>query len=143
MNRSVETVPENMGLEHFSTLVSKSKFNSFPVINIAGELSGILSFNDYSEAIFNEDLKGIIVTRDIATKEVVTVTSEDNLYQALERITLRDFSIMPVVSPIDHRKLEGVLTRRDIIGAYDKAVIKESLLHGGSQSERNEQENDQ
>jgi len=132
MNPFVETVPENMKLEDFSNMVSKSKFNSFPVINIAGELAGILSFNDYNEAIFNEDLKGIIVTKDIATKDVVTVTSENNLYQALEAITLRDFSIMPVVSPVNRLKLEGVLTRRDIIGAYDKAVIKESILHGGS-----------
>ena len=138
MNPTVETVPENMALEHFSNMVSKSKFNSFPVINTEGKLSGILSFNDYSEAIFNEDLKGIVVTKDIATRDVVTVTSENNLYQALEAITLRDFSIMPVVSPGDPQKLEGVLTRRDIIGAYDKAVIKESLLHGGAQTETNE-----
>ena len=135
MNPSVETVPENMGLEEFSQMVSKSKFNSFPVINSNGDLSGILSFNDYNEAIFNEDLKGIIVTKDIATKEVVTVTSDNNLYQALEAITLRDFSIMPVVSSENRLKLQGVLTRRDIIGAYDKAVIKESLLHGGAQSD--------
>jgi CIC family chloride channel protein len=117
-----------MGLEQFSDMVSKSKFNSFPVINKAGELSGILSYNDYSKAIFNEDLKDLIITRDIATRDVVTVTTEDNLYQALERITLKDFSIMPVVSPTDRLKLEGILTRRDIIGAYDKAIIKKSLL---------------
>ena len=141
MNPSVETVPENMGLEEFSHMVSKSKFNSFPVINSDGELAGILSYNDYNEAIFNEDLKGIVVTKDIASKEVVTVTSENNLYQALEAITLRDFSIMPVVSPVNRLKLEGVLTRRDIIGAYDKAVIKESLLHGGPQSTGNESAN--
>ena len=130
MNSSVETVPEGMGLEQFSRMVSKSKYNSFPMIDTTGRLAGILSFNDYSDAIFNEDLKDLIIARDIATKKVVTVTTEDNLYQALERITLKDFSIMPVVSPTDHLKLEGVLTRRDIIGAYDKAVIKKSLFNG-------------
>ena len=129
MNSSVETVHESMGLDQFSQMVSKSKYNSFPVISINGRLSGILSFNDYSEAIFNEDLKDLVIARDIATKKVVTVTTEDNLYQALERITNKDFSIMPVVSPEDHLKLEGVLTRRDIIGAYDKAVIKKSLFN--------------
>jgi len=130
MNSSVETVSEGMGLEQFSKMVSKSKYNSFPVINSAGEISGILSFNDYSDAIFNEDLKDLIIARDIATKNVVTVTTEDNLYLALERISLKDFSVMPVVSPDDHLKLEGVLTRRNIIGAYDKAVIKRSLFNG-------------
>jgi len=117
-----------MKLEQFSNMVSKSKFNSFPVINNAGELSGILSYNDYSKTIFNEDLKGLIIAKDLATKDVVTVTTEDNLYDALERISLKDFSIMPVVSPTDKLKLEGILTRRDIIGAYDKAIIKKSLL---------------
>jgi len=130
MNSSVETVQENMGLENFSRMVSKSKYNSFPVIDADGRLTGILSFNDYSDAIFNEDLKDLIIARDIATKKVVTVTTENNLFQALERITLKDFSIMPVVSPRDQLKLEGVLTRRDIIGAYDKAVIKKSLFKG-------------
>jgi CIC family chloride channel protein len=130
MNSSVETVQENMGLENFSRMVSKSKYNSFPVTDADGRLTGILSFNDYSDAIFNEDLKDLIIARDIATKKVVTVTTENNLFQALERITQKDFSIMPVVSPEDQLKLEGVLTRRDIIGAYDKAVIKKSLFKG-------------
>ena len=134
MNSSVETVPESMGLDQFSQMVSKSKYNSFPVIDVNGRLSGILSFNDYKDAIFNEDLKDLIIARDIATKTVVTVTTEDNLYQALERITLKDFSIMPVVSLKDHLRLEGVLTRRDIIGAYDKAVIKKSLFSGANKS---------
>ena len=130
MNSSVETVPEDMGLEQFSHMVSKSKYNSFPVIDAEGRLTGILSFNDYSDAIFNEDLKNLVITKDIATKNVVTVTTEDNLFLALERITQKDFSIMPVVSPDNHLELEGVLTRRDIIGAYDKAVIKKSLFNG-------------
>jgi chloride channel protein, CIC family len=128
MNRSVETVPNRMGMGQFSYVVSKSKFNSFPVIDDKGQLSGILSYNDYSKAIFDEDLKDLIIVKDIATKDVVSVTTEDNLYQALEKITLKDFSIMPVVSPLDPLKLEGVLTRRDIVGAYDKAIIKKSLF---------------
>ena len=121
-------------LGHFSRIVSKSKYNSFPVIDADDQLTGILSFNDYSDAIFNDDLKDLIIARDIATKTVVTVTTENNLFQALERITLKDFSIMPVVSPKDHLRLEGVLTRRDIIGAYDKAVIKKSLFKGADKS---------
>jgi len=59
---------------------------------------------------------------------VVTISLDDNLYNALEKITSKDFSILPVVSPDDSSKLLGILTRRDIIGAYNKAVIKKSLL---------------
>ena len=127
MNPSVEAVKEGFSLEDLGAIVAKSKFNSFPVVNDQNKLTGILSFLDYKDALDNEHLKGLVVAKDLASLEVVTVSRKDNLYDALEKISSKDFSILPVVSPDDPTKLEGVLSRRDIIGAYDLAVIKKSL----------------
>ncbi len=127
MNIEVETITEALGLERLSEIISKSKYNSFPVVSDGNKLTGILSFFDYNEAIFDENLKGLVVAKDIATSDVVTISTDDNLYNALEKITFKDFSILPVVSTDDPTKLIGVLTRRDIMGAYNKAVIKKSL----------------
>ena len=70
-----------------------------------------------------------MVAKDLATTEkVITVSTDDNLFSALEKITLKDFAILPVVSSVDKGKLIGVLTRRDIISAYNKAVIKQSVF---------------
>ena len=69
-----------------------------------------------------------MVAKDIATSKVVTVSTDDNLYDAMERITLRDYSILPVVSPYNPPQLLGVLTRRDIISVYNQAVIKKSVF---------------
>ena len=129
MNPDVETVTEGMNLDEISERVTKSRYNSFPMLDHTGKLTGILSFNDYRDAIFNKDLRGLVIARDLATKNLVTVTMENNLYDALELITQKDFSIMPVVSSKDASQLMGVLSRRDIIGAYDKTVIKISLLN--------------
>ena len=127
MNTKVETITEALGLERLAEIISKSKYNSFPVVSDGNKLTGILSFYDYNEAIFDENLKGLVVAKDIATSDVVTISIDDNLYNALEKITFKDFSILPVVSTDDPMKLMGVLTRRDIMGAYNKAVIKKSL----------------
>jgi len=127
MNTEVETITEALSLEKLAETIFKSKYNSFPVISDGNKLTGILSFFDYNEAIFDENLKGLVVAKDIATSDVVTITTDDNLYNALEKITFKDFSILPVVSTDDSTKLMGVLTRRDIMGAYNKAVIKKSL----------------
>ena len=127
MNTEVETVTEALSLEELTEKISKSKYNSFPVVSNGNRLTGILSFFDYSEAIFDEHLKDLIVAKDIATLDVVSISTDDNLYNALEKITFKDFSILPVVSTDDPTKLIGVLTRRDIMGAYNKAVIKKSL----------------
>ena len=128
MNTNVETMPEALPLEKMSEQISKSKFNSFPVLNADNELIGILSFNDYNEAIFDEHLKGLVVARDLATTDLVTVSAEDNLWTALDKISAKDFAVLPVVSSQVSNKLEGVVSRRDIIGAYNKAVLKKSLF---------------
>ena len=127
MNAKVETITEALGVEKLAEIISKSKYNSFPVVTDGNKLTGILSFYDYNEAIFDDNLKGLVVAKDIATSDVVTISTDDNLYNALEKITFKDFSILPVVSTDDPMKLMGVLTRRDIMGAYNKAVIKKSL----------------
>jgi CIC family chloride channel protein len=129
MNPHPETIAENLSLREFSEKISKSKHNSFPIINKDGNLTGILSFLDYHDAVFEENLKDLIVAKDLATLNVVTVSIDDNLYSALEKITSKDFSILPVVDKDDPSVLLGVLTRRDIIGAYNKAVIKKTLFN--------------
>ena len=127
MNPHAQTVYEGMSLPELTARISKSKYNSFPVVNSEDALVGILSFYDYSEALFNEDLANLVVAKDLATTELVTVSTTDNLYDALQKISAKDFSILPVVAPGNAASLQGVLTRRDIIGAYDKAVLKQAL----------------
>jgi CIC family chloride channel protein len=128
MNPEIETIHESLTLGRLAERISKSKYNSFPVVDDEGNLTGILSFLDYHAAVFDENLKDLVVAKELATQKVVTISLDDNLYNALEKITSKDFSILPVVSPDDSSKLLGILTRRDIIGAYNKAVIKKSLL---------------
>ncbi|MFZ7111240.1 MAG: chloride channel protein [Desulfatiglandales bacterium] len=130
MNPNVETIPQNLTLGKFARTIGESKYNSFPVVDEAGRLAGILSFIDYHDVIHNEDLQDLIVAQELATQDVVTVSIDDNLFNALEKITSKDFSILPVVGSDDPYELLGVLTRRDILGAYDKAVIKKSVLQG-------------
>ena len=128
MSPHVETVSEEWSLDRTSDKISKSKYNSFPMLNSENKLVGILSFNDYSDAIFDEDLKFIVVAKDLATSDVVTVSTDDDLYTALGKISRYDFSTLPVVSPNDPQHLVGIVSRRDVIGAYEKAVLKKSLF---------------
>ena len=128
VNPEVETIPENMTLGRLAEKISKSKDNSFPVVNDKGDLTGVLTFVDYHDVVFDENMKDLVVAQEIATTKVVTVSLDDNLYDAMEKITLKDFSILPVVSPNNPSQLIGVLTRRDIFSAYNKAVIKKSIF---------------
>jgi CIC family chloride channel protein len=126
MSRHVETVSDDMPLKDLRNFVSNSKYISFPVLNTQGLLSGILSVSDYREALFSEDLERIVVVKDIATEMVVTVSRGDDLYTAFQRIADRSFETLPVVDEMNSRKVVGILSRRDIISAYNRAVIKKT-----------------
>ena len=128
MNPRAETIYEGAPLQDFSQTIAKSKYNSFPVVDKDKRLVGILSFADYRDAVFNEDLKYLVIAKDLTTADVRTIKTDANLYEALEAITFKDYTILPVVSPDDGNHLLGVVSRRDILGAYDKAIVKKSLF---------------
>jgi CIC family chloride channel protein len=129
MGLTVETVREELTLERLAEQISRSRFNSFPVVDSQGKLTGVISFLDYRDALYDENLQDLVVAKDLATTRVVTVSLDDSLYDALEKITLHDFSILPVVHPEDTEQLAGVLSRRDIMSAYTSAVIRKSVFN--------------
>jgi CIC family chloride channel protein len=67
------------------------------------------------------------VAKDTATSKVITVHPDDSLLTALKKITAKDFSILPAVSTENPDRLLGIVTQRDIIGAYNSALIKKPL----------------
>jgi len=127
MYHTVEIVPETLHLQEFAKGLPESRSNNFVVVNDKEEITGVLTFLDYYDDLFNGKLDSQMVVRDIMTPDVVTVSIEDNLGTALEKITAGDFSILPVVSADNPLKMLGILTRRDILEAYDQAVIKKAI----------------
>ena len=128
MYHTVEIVPENLHLKEFAEGLSKSRSNNFVVVNDKEEIAGVLTFLDYYDNLFNGKIDDQMMVKDIMTSDVVTVSIEDNLGTALEKITAGDFSILPVMSTDDPLKMLGILTRRDILEAYDQAVIKKAII---------------
>ncbi len=127
MYHTVEIIPETCNLKEFAKKLPQSRSNNFVVVNDKEQITGILTFLDYYDNLFNGKLDDRMMVKDIMTPEVVTVSIEDNLGTAMEKITAGDFSILPVVSADDPLKLLGILTRRDILEAYDQAVIKKAI----------------
>ncbi|MCU0594764.1 MAG: chloride channel protein [Desulfobacterota bacterium] len=126
MNPAPETIYEGLPLNGLARHLSESKYHSFPIVDGSGHLTGILSYVDYHEVLHNQELDHLVVVKDIATEKVITAYPDESLYAALEKIAAKDFSILPVVDRENPNRLLGIITRRDIIGAYNSAVIKQS-----------------
>lgn len=130
MNPEVETLREDMSLRRVRELIYIRKFNSFPVVNGKGLLTGILSLSDCQEAFKKNELH--LRVRDVATHHPVTVTRDDTLFEALRKITSGGYAILPVVDPDDPRKLVGVVSRSDILSALNQVISRRGSTVNGS-----------
>jgi len=127
MYHTVEIVSGSLHLKELAEKLPKSRSNNFVVVNEEEEMTGVLTFMDYYDALFNNKIDDHMVVKDIMTSDVVSVSIEDNLATALEKITTDDFSILPVVAQDNPLQMLGILTRRDILEAYDQALIKRAI----------------
>jgi CIC family chloride channel protein len=91
------------------------------VVDAANQLAGVVTTQDISRAAETGSLE-TATTGDICTREVVTVTPDDTVAEALRRMGPRDLGRLPVVAVDDPRCVVGLLRRRDVIGAYDRVL---------------------
>ncbi len=130
MNPTVESIPESMPLRRILGFIPSSRHTTFPVVDKDGRLVGILSLQDFREVAYEEGLEDLIVARELATPQVITVFPDESLRDALSRIGYRNIEHLPVVRRDDPRRVIGMLSRQDIISSYNKALIDRSLRPG-------------
>jgi CIC family chloride channel protein len=58
------------------------------------------------------------------TRDVITITPDDNLEKAFELFKGKNISTIPVVSVYSPRKVIGVLKKSELIRAYSRNVLK-------------------
>ena len=122
MNSTPEPVSIDMKLDQLKNLIYDRGFNSFPVVDTSGRLEGILSLSDWKSAFKKGD--NSLTAGQIATRNVISVTDQDSLLSALAKITAGDFAILPVVERHHPDKLVGVISRTDIMSAFNDAIMK-------------------
>jgi CIC family chloride channel protein len=127
MDSDPAAVPESMTLREFTQFIASHKDTNFPLVNKAGELTGILSVQDFMGVVFEEDLMDLVVIKEIATHNVITAHADEDLDQAMRKIGYRNIEQLPVVDRETHRKLIGIISRRDIVSAYNRALMSRSL----------------
>jgi acetoin utilization protein AcuB len=130
MTRNVVTVSPGDTLKFASHLLMENRIHQLPVVE-NGELVGFVSGTDIRNSTFETStvtqLGKILVKNrtigEIMTRDVVTVSPEDTVEDALLAIHRRRLGALPVV---EGKKLVGIITKRDVLAAYcDTLKIEE------------------
>ena len=127
MARDVETIPEHMTLGQFARFIEKTQHTNFPLVNAQNELTGIISVQDFMGVVFERELMNLVVVKELATADVITAHADEDLDQTMRKIGYRNIEQLPVVDRETHRKLVGIISRRDIVAAYNRALMTRTL----------------
>lgn len=123
----VVTVPESMPLNDLIDTFKNEDVSYLHVVDKSNELTGIISFRDVRGLLGEEGLKYLIIAKDVATTNPVTVQSTDNIQHALKLMSKWGISQLPVVDGQGKKTVLGVLREKDVVAAYDKAIIRREI----------------
>jgi CIC family chloride channel protein len=77
--------------------------------------------------VFEKDLLDLVVVKELATTDVTTVYAWENLDEAMRKIGYRNIEQLPVVAQNNSKKLIGLISRRDMVSAYNRALMARTL----------------
>ena len=120
--KEVETIPAALPLPEILRIVSESSSTTFPVVNDAGELVGILSFAALRALLLDRDHGEVIVAADLCDPNVPRLGPHVGLGEAFRLMEGESLEDIPVIDPANPRRLLGMLSRGDLIAAYNRTV---------------------
>ena len=130
MNHSPVTVNREQTLAELFALFQETRLRGFPVTGQDNKLYGCVSYQDMERTIQDVDrtlerkdipLKDITVW-DVATPQPVTVFPDEPIWAAIRKMAPRDLARMPVVTRQDPEIMVGLISRSDILKAYQVGV---------------------
>jgi len=129
MRTDYVSVPENLPLGDLYTRLLEAAYPHFVVLDSAGQLAGVVSFRDLRRVLPRMDEhRDTMTTADIMSREVVSVWALDNLEKALHVFEEQRISFVPVLQSGEQGTVAGILTKDDLLSAYDQKVLKDRVL---------------
>jgi CIC family chloride channel protein len=96
-----------------------------------GRLRGVLYFEDLREYLTSPDVSDVVVAEDLLEETFPVLRPTDSLGDALTLFGRTDREAVVVVSPEDERKVVGVLSRRNVLDAYQRSRRASEAVTGG------------
>jgi len=115
MQRDYVAIDSDTRVLSLAHIMSKRLFIDYPVLE-DGKLVGVVDTSKLIDAIVNR--------HDIPVKEIVNTRTlvscpEESVHRALEKMYRSNIGVLPVVDKKRPFKLLGVLTRADVLRAYE------------------------
>jgi CBS domain-containing protein len=127
MRTDVVPVPRTMPLPEILKAFLRTRALYLYVVDEKGALLGVIDLHDIKETFGAEDVSSVVIAEDLVT-EIPFVTPDEALTSVNEKLWFRDLGQLPVVESAETRRFLGIVTRRDLLGAFDREVLQHNRL---------------
>lgn len=113
-------VNEDTGFGELLNKLLSSEYNTFPVLNRQERLIGIITLRDIRPIIFDKDLAPLLIAADVMSENVFFLEPDESMADALRKLEIDDYELLPVVESASNMKYLGVVSRDKILRHYTK-----------------------
>ena len=119
-----DKIPEHTSIPDIKTMFSRQPHSTVVVVDNEDELVGTISFSDLKHVAFDNNLDNLINARDMARNQALAPAPEDTLEGVLAVMDVSGEEHLAVVAATDDRSVLGVVHHRDILRAYNRALLQ-------------------
>ena len=119
------TVQKDASFSEVMGLFQETNILGFPVLTADDKLCGIITLQDMHRAQSEENFNSRNITvADLAVEDPITVFPDEPIWAAIQKMSPRDLARLPVVSRDGSGRLCGIISRSDILRAYDVGIVR-------------------
>lgn len=127
----IDLIPEETPLPQVMGKLLESQSNAFYTVNLSGNVSGIITETEIRPIMTEYELvKDVLVARDVANPQIVTLSQKDDLDYVLNLFGKWNLDQFPVIDTDDSKTILGTLTRQSVISIYNRESLKANLATG-------------
>ena len=127
MNHAPITLHKDRPVSELFAAFQETNLNGFPVMESDEDLYGMVTLSDMDKAFsgdHNHTNIGKMKISEVASADVVTVHADEPVWAAIRKMSPKGLARLPVVSRTDNKKLLGLISRSDIMRAYDVGIVR-------------------
>lgn len=124
MMKDAPTVDIMASLASITSAAARARHGAIPVLE-DGRLVGLIAYEDIRDVLLDRgELEPLLIAADLAAP-VEAVMPSDSLRVALSRMNARAVDAIPVIESEETRHYLGVLSRADLLRAYEQELAHE------------------
>jgi CIC family chloride channel protein len=127
VDRPVHVLKQSTPMHEVLESFMHSSQSCFPVVDGEGRMTGTITLDQVRLYLDEYGEKMPVIAHDMASQAPGVLLPDDALDAAMQRMVDLDIAELPIVDGKDRQRVIGLLSRRDIVAAYNRQRAEGAL----------------